>query len=93
MRKTFEYDARNIIVELMTGTALLDVMSTSETSTVASESDIADGIEDRKLVPVAKNQAGRMRQQIIQLDHFVKARRGSNRPVVILGSNQLVSYG
>jgi hypothetical protein len=93
MRKTFEYDARYIIVELMTGTALLDVMSTSGTSTVASESDTPDGIKDRKLVLFAKNQAGRLRQQITQLGHFVKARRGSNRPVVILGSNQLVSYG
>jgi hypothetical protein len=85
--------SRMLFVEFMTGTAMLDVMSTSETSTVASESDTADGIEDRKLVPVAKNQAGRMRQHIIQPDHFVKARRGSNRPVVILGSNPLVSYG
>jgi hypothetical protein len=85
--------SRMLFVELMTGTALLDVMSTSETSTVASESDTADGIKDRKLVLVANNQAGRPRQQITQLGHFVKARRGSNRPVVILGSNQLVSYG
>jgi hypothetical protein len=84
---------RMLFVELMAGTALLDVMSTSETSTVASESDTADGIKDRKLVVVAKNQAGRLRQQITQLGHFVNAGRGSNRPVVILGCNQLVSYG
>jgi hypothetical protein len=82
---------RVLFVELMTGTALLDVLSRSETSTVASESHTGDGIKDRKLVLVAKNQAGR--QQITQLGHFVNAGRGSNRPVVILGSNQLVSYG
>jgi hypothetical protein len=82
---------RMLFVGLMTGTALLDVMSTSETSTVASESHTADGIKDRKLVLVAKNQAGRLRQQ--KLGHFVKAGRGNNRPVVRLGSNQLVSYG
>jgi hypothetical protein len=50
---------RMLFVELMTGAALLDVISTSEISTVASESHTADGIKDRKLVLVAKNQAGR----------------------------------
>jgi hypothetical protein len=38
-------------------------MSTSETSTVASESYTTDGIKFRKLVLVAKKHAGRMRQQ------------------------------
>jgi hypothetical protein len=45
-----------IFVELMTGTALLGVMSSSETSTVASETSTANGIKDRKLVLVAQNQ-------------------------------------
>jgi hypothetical protein len=82
-----------LFVELMTGTALLDVMRTSETSTVASESHTADGIKDCKLVLVANNKADRLRPQRTQLGRFVKAGRGSNRPVVRLGSNQLVSYG
>jgi hypothetical protein len=77
-----------LFVELMTGTPLLRVMSTSETSTVASESHTSDGIKDRKLVLVAKNQANRLRPQITQLGHLIT----TIAPVVRLGSNQLVSY-
>jgi hypothetical protein len=47
-----------LFVELMTGSVLIEVKTTSETSTVASH-----GIKDRKLVLVVKNQAGRLRQQ------------------------------
>ena len=69
---------RMLFVEFMTRTALLNVISTSESSTVASESQTADGIKDRKLVLVAKNQAGRLLQQISQLGHSVEAGRDSN---------------
>jgi hypothetical protein len=43
-------------LRIMVGTPLLDVMKTSELSTVASESHAANENKDCKLVPVAKNQ-------------------------------------
>jgi hypothetical protein len=64
-----------LFVELMTGTAWLDVMSASEVSTVASESYTANGIKDRELVFVAREQSS------LKPD----AAATGNRPVVRLG--------
>jgi hypothetical protein len=71
---------RMLFVELMTGTAWLEVMSTSEVSTVAFESYAANGIKDRKLVLVAREQSSK------KLD----AAATGNRPVVRLGTNKLI---
>jgi hypothetical protein len=64
---------RMLFVALMAGALLPDVMSVLESSTAAKVEPLAvvatahtasDGIKDRKLALIAKNQASMMRRQI-----------------------------